>query len=72
MARTTQVYRHRFEDDYLQLTVEMEDGYDEMNERLRKKYADIYIDMIAMVQKKMAECRCSLTMDDSLVRIADT
>ena len=46
------MYRHRFEDDYLQLTVEMEDGYDEMNERLRKKYADIYIDMIAMVQKQ--------------------
>ena len=72
MARTTQVYRHRFEDDYLQLTVEMEDGYDEMNERLRKKYADIYIDMIAMVQKQDGRSRCSLTMDDSLVRIADT
>ena len=66
------MYRHRFEDDYLQLTVEMEDGYDEMNERLRKKYADIYIDMIAMVQKQDGRSRCSLTMDDSLVRIADT
>jgi len=30
----------------------MEDGYDEMNERLRKKYSDIYIDMITMVQKQ--------------------
>lgn len=46
-----QVYRHRFESNYHQLTVEMENGYAEKNEKLRNAYSDIYIDMIALVQK---------------------
>lgn len=46
-----QVYRHRFESDYHQLTVEMEEGYAEKNDRLKTQYADCFIDMIALVQK---------------------
>lgn len=46
-----QVYRHRFENNYHQLTVEMENGYAEKNEKLRTAYSDIYIDLIALVQK---------------------
>lgn len=44
-----QVYRHRFAKDYHQLTIDMEDGYAEKNERLKAAYPDIYIDMIDMV-----------------------
>ena len=44
-----QVYRHRFAKDYHQLTIEMEEGYAEKNERLKAAYPNIYIDMIDMV-----------------------
>lgn len=46
-----QVYRHRFDKDYHQLTINMEEGYVEKNKRLKAKYSDNYIDMIAFVQK---------------------
>lgn len=46
-----QVYRHRFSDDYHQLTVKMEDGYAEKNEQLKKAYPDCYIDLIEMVRQ---------------------
>ena len=44
-----QVYRHRFAKDYHQLTIEMEEGYAEKNERLKAAYPNIYIDMIDKV-----------------------
>ena len=47
-----QVYRHRFSKDYHQLTVEMEEGYAEKNERLKAAYPNIYIDMIEMVRQQ--------------------
>lgn len=46
-----QVYRHRFSDDYHKLTIEMEDGYAEKNEQLKKAYPDCYIDLIEMVRQ---------------------
>lgn len=46
-----QVYRHRFEKDYYQLTMNMEEGYAEKNNRLKAIYSDIYIDMIKLVQQ---------------------
>lgn len=46
-----QVYRHRFSDDYHQLTIEMEDGYAEKNEQQKKAYPDCYIDLIEMVRQ---------------------
>lgn len=52
-----QVYRHRFAKDYHQLTVEMEDGYAEKNERLKTMYPDIYIDMIEMVMQSDGKVR---------------
>lgn len=45
-----QIYRRRFEKDFHQMIILMEDGYVEKNKKLKLKYADIYIDMIAMVQ----------------------
>lgn len=45
-----QIYRHRFENDYHFMTIEMEDGYAEKNEKLKEVYPDIYIDIIAMVR----------------------
>lgn len=44
-----QVYRQRFAKDYHQLTIDMEEGYAEKNERLKAAYPNIYIDMIDMV-----------------------
>ncbi|MGM9777837.1 MAG: acyltransferase family protein, partial [Prevotella sp.] len=52
-----QVYRHRFAKDYHQLTVEMEEGYAEKNERLKAAYSDIYIDMIEMVRQPDGKVR---------------
>ena len=52
-----QVYRHRFAKDYHQLTIEMEDGYAEKNERLKAAYPDIYIDMIEMVRQPDGKVR---------------
>ena len=52
-----QVYRHRFAKDYHQLTIEMEEGYAEKNERLKAAYPDIYIDMIEMVRQKDGKVR---------------
>ena len=47
-----QVYRHRFDDNYHQLTVEMENGYEEKNRYLKKNYSNCFIDMIGLVQNK--------------------
>lgn len=52
-----QVYRHRFAKDYHQLTVEMEEGYSEKNERLKAAHPDIYIDMIEMVRQPEGKVR---------------
>lgn len=52
-----QVYRHRFAKDYHQLTVIMEEGYAEKNERFKAAYPDIYIDMIEMVRQPDGKVR---------------
>ena len=52
-----QVYSHRFSDDYHQLTIEMEDGYAEKNEQLKKAYPDCYIDLIEMVRQPNGKVR---------------
>ena len=52
-----QVYRHRFAKDYHNLTLRMEEGYAEKNERLKAAYPDIYIDMIKMVQQPDGKVR---------------
>lgn len=52
-----QVYRHRFAKDYHQLTIEMEKGYAEKNDRLKAAYPDIYIDMIEMVRQQDGRVR---------------
>lgn len=45
-----QVYCHRFAKDYHKMTIAMEDGYVEKNNRLKLEYCDNYIDMIALVR----------------------
>lgn len=52
-----QVYRHRFAKDYHHLTIEMEEGYAEKNERLKDAYPNIYVDMIAMVRQQDRKVR---------------
>lgn len=52
-----QVYRHRFAKDYHHLTIEMEEGYAEKNERLKAAYPDIYVDIIEMVRQKDGKVR---------------
>lgn len=52
-----QVYRHRYSADYHQLTIEMEDGYAEKNEQLRKTYPNCYIDLIEMVRQPNGKVR---------------
>lgn len=52
-----QVYRHRYSADYHQLTIEMEDGYAEKNEQLRKTYPNCYIDLIDMVRQPNGKVR---------------
>lgn len=52
-----QVYRHRFAKDYHQLTIDMEEGYVEKNERLKAAYPDIYVDMIEMVMQPDGKVR---------------
>lgn len=52
-----QVNRHRFAKDYPHLTIEMEEGYAENNERLKAAYPNIYIDMIAMVMQPDGKVR---------------
>ncbi len=52
-----QVYRHRFAKDYHQLTIDMEEGYAEKNERLKDTYPDIYVDMIEMVMQPDGKVR---------------
>lgn len=46
-----QVYRHRMDNNYYDLSVVMENGYEEKNDRLKKLYQNNYIDMIEMVRK---------------------
>ena len=45
-----QIYRHRFDRDFHKMTIRMEKGYAEKNERLKALYPDCYVDMIAKVQ----------------------
>ena len=45
-----QVYRRRFDDDYLQMAIQMKDGFLEKNIYLKQKYGDSYIDMIEIVK----------------------
>lgn len=52
-----QIYRHRYDSDYHQLTIEMEDGYAERNARLKKKYKKYFIDMIEMVRQPDGKVR---------------
>lgn len=47
-----QIYRHRFDENYHQLTMDMEDGYAIKNNYLKTIYSDCFIDMIGLVQKK--------------------
>lgn len=52
-----QVYRHRYSKDYHQLTIEMEEGYAEKNDRLKAAYPEIYVDMIEMVRQQDGKVR---------------
>lgn len=52
-----QIYRHRFSDDFHQLTIAMEKGYQEKNEILKSQYSNCFIDMIAMVQQPNGNVR---------------
>ena len=52
-----QVYRHRFDKDYHQITIDMEEGYAEKDERLKAAYPDIYIDMIELVRQPDGKVR---------------
>ncbi len=45
------IYRHRDEADYYNFAVYMEEGYKERNTFLKKKYGDMYVDMIAPVSR---------------------
>lgn len=45
-----QIYRYRLNSNYHKLTVDMEKGYADKNDSLKTKYADCFIDMIALVQ----------------------
>lgn len=45
-----QIYRHRFDRDFHKMTIMMERGYAEKNERLKALYPDSYVDMIDKVQ----------------------
>ena len=44
-----QVYRHRFDTNYHDMTIAMAKGYAEKNKRLKAAYPNIYIDLIGMV-----------------------
>lgn len=44
-----QVYRHRFDTNYHDMTIAMAKGYAEKNKRLKAAYPNIYIDLIEMV-----------------------
>lgn len=52
-----QVYRHRYSAGYHRLTIEMEDGYAEKNEQLKKAYPNCYIDLIEMVRQPNGKVR---------------
>lgn len=52
-----QIYRHRFSDDFHQLTIAMEKGYQEKNEILKSQYSKCFIDLIAMVQQPNGNVR---------------
>lgn len=52
-----QIYRHRFSDDFHQLTIAMEKGYQEKNEILKSQYSKCFIDLIAMVQQSNGNVR---------------
>lgn len=60
-----QVYCHRFAKDYHQLTIEMEEGYAEKNERLKAIFTGIYVDMIEMVMQPDGKVRVFNMMDVS-------
>jgi peptidoglycan/LPS O-acetylase OafA/YrhL len=47
-----QIYSHRFSPNYHQLTVRMEEGYEEKNEKMKNLYKDNdFIDLIEMVRQ---------------------
>lgn len=46
-----QIYRHRQAKDYHNLTIEMEEGYAEKNEKFKAAYSGFFIDMIEMVSQ---------------------
>lgn len=52
-----QIYRHRKEKNYHQLTTIMESKYSQKNDMLKAKYKDIFIDMIAPVQQNDGSVR---------------
>lgn len=52
-----QVYRHRLEKKYHDLTIKMEEGYAEKNDILKRAYSDTYIDLIKMVQQPDGKVR---------------
>lgn len=52
-----QVYARRYAKDYHQMTVQMEEGYAEKNNRLKALYPDIYIDLVQMVRKPNGRVR---------------
>lgn len=52
-----QVYARRYAKDYHQMTVQMEEGYAEKNNRLKASYPDIYIDLIQIVRQPNGRVR---------------
>mgnify|MGYP003407634360 CR=1 FL=1 len=65
------VYRNRFKPDYLQLCIEMLDGYSELNEQWRAAWGDDnYVDMIAPVL--VEENRVRVFTDDGKYISPDT
>ena len=52
-----QIYRHRYETGFHNLTTKMAEGYEEKNNRLKKEYPHIYVDMISMVRQKDGRVR---------------
>ena len=52
-----QVYRHRFDTNYHNMTIAMSDGYAEKNERLKAAYPNIFIDLIEIVRQSDGKVR---------------
>lgn len=61
-----QIYSHRFNEDYHEMSIQMEDGFDERNRHFKTLYGSCFIDLIDMVKQKDGRVRV-FTDDDKFI-----